>query len=161
MNRRGELGQNLMEFTMLKIKSFFFVSMLLLLVGSMQAQSYLYFGLGSRDDYDTQTLLVKSARTDTNYSPVLWVTKDIGTVRLQVNCSAVSTSDSLSILVYGSTDDSTYTQITSPAFTTITAISNQTIAITACPKYIKLRYFVMGASSSFTFSVKAVAKYGY
>lgn len=119
---------------------------------------YKYFGHTTRGDYDTQTLLPLAARADTGYSSVLWTTFDIGTLRLQLNVTTVSTSDSLDVQIYSSADDSTYTQITSPAFTAVSATGSQVITITNAPKYIKAKYLNRGSAVSNIFSLKAAAK---
>ena len=131
---------------------------LFLPVDQTQAQSYLTFGKTSRGDYETKTLLPLATRSDTGYSSVLWAPFDIGTVRLQANVTAVSASDSLDIQVYSSADDSTYTQITSPAFTAIAGTGSQVITLTNAPKFIKIKYLNRGSAIANTFSVKAVAK---
>lgn len=149
---------------MFKFKSILFALILLTVLASDLFPQYQYFGFTSipRKDFETLTLMTLSTRSDTAYQPSpLLVTYDIGTVRVQLNVTTASTSDSMWIQAYGSADDSTYTQITSPAFTTVTTTGSQVITISACPKYLKFKYLVMGSASAFKFGLKAVAKYGY
>jgi hypothetical protein len=131
--------------------------MALCFVEVSQAQ-YLTFGKTSRGDLETKTLLPLATRSDTGYSPVLWSPFDVGTVRLQLNVTAISASDSLDVFTYSSADDSTYTQITSPSFTTFAAPGSQVIVLNYAPKYLKIKYLNRGAAIANTFSLKAVAK---
>ncbi len=143
----------------MKLRTFLLAAVLLLcLTADTFSQSYLTFGKTSRGDYETVTVLPLATRSDTAYSNVLWAPFPIGTIRLQANVTAVSTSDSLDLQVWASADDSTYTQITNPAFSAIAATGSAVITLTNAPKFLKVKYQNRGSAIANTFSVKAVAK---
>lgn len=119
--------------------------------------SQTYFGKARGGDWETLTLLT-GAKADTAYSNPIQAQFPISTLKLYLNVTAASTSDSLWVYLYESADNVTYKQITSTGFTTSTATNTQVVTLTNCPKYLKAQYYVMGAASSFTFTLKAVAR---
>lgn len=135
-----------------------FISIILVMFAMMSCGfSQTYFGKTTAGDWETLTLLI-GAKTDTGYSNPIRAQFPIGTLKVYLSVDTVSSSDSLRIQLYESADNVVYKLITTPVFTTSTASNVQVVTLSNCPKFIKAMYYVMGASSRFYFTLKAVAK---
>jgi hypothetical protein len=133
---------------------------MLALPDNISAQTSTAFGKTTAGDYSTLTLF-SGAKTDTAWSSVIRVQYPLKTVHLWLHVDTVSTSDSLWVKYYGSGDGTNYKELTTSTFSTVTAAMSGTpvlISITDPPKFIKARYWVMGGSSRFYFTLKATAR---
>lgn len=123
--------------------------------------SQLKLAKDSQGDYITNVLfnnINSGGKSDTAFSSTFIIPADINLLIAQLNVDSVSVADSLWIQFWHSPDNITWFQITNPAFTTITAVSKQTINLTNVSRYLRARYFVMGTASKFHFKLNLIPK---
>lgn len=95
--------------------------------------------------------------SDTAYSTTYIVPSAAKYLNVSLDVDTVSSSDSLWVIVYGS-NDNVHWHTYSTNFTTKTAVGQQIINIQNPLRYVRTRYFVMGASSKFHFRVSTFVK---
>jgi len=106
------------------------------------------------------TLAESAARTSSGQGSAVDIGELRSVVRLQLECTAASVADSLTVTVQTSADGASAWS-TVGTFTARTATGTQTLAVPGCRQYIRAAWAISGTDPSFTFSVAGAAHVCY